>query len=453
MELWTEYEGRTIDGLFPLTKLLRPEGRSAFFLTSNGNGVPRVIRLVEPHFDEDEILARWSGVAALNHPNILKLEKFGQVDLEDGSFLYAVMEPVDANLGEVVVQQRLTLPEGRQLAQSLISAIGSLHSHGFVHEHIEPAHVFAVGETVKLRSDCIREAPEDQEGQELKKRDLHDFAVVVLEALTQHRTLDAAARNTLPAPFDRILPRTMSGEWGVTEISAALGAADAPATAPAPNMSPVSTTKIESAVPVSPDPVKAAQVKTEDVPSPRRIPEAPPRSLEDQPRSPFLSPRWFAIGLAVVLLLWLGWHFLSARPANPVSPQTEASKPVAPANTPADSAPAKPSSAAAQPAVASAPVNQKPLAAASQNQDVHNQWRVIAYTYNRQDQAHHKADVVARAHPDLHPEVFSPTGHAPYLVAIGGAMSRDDAFSLAQKARNQGLPRDTYAQNYSGKGR
>ncbi len=369
MELWTEYEGRTIDGLFPLTKLLRPEGRSAFFLTSNGNGVARVIRLIEPHFDEDEILARWRGVAALNHPNILKLEKFGQVELEDGSFLYAVMEPVDANLGEVVVQQRLTLPEARQLAQSLISAIGTLHSHGFVHEHIEPAHVFAVGETVKLRSDCIREAPEDQEGQELKKRDLHDFAVVLLQALTQRTALEAGGR-TLPAPFDRIVPRTMSGEWGVTEISAALGATDTPATAAAPNISPVPTPKIEAPpAPLSPAPVKAAQVKTEEVPSPRRIPEALPEPLEDEPRTPFLSPRWIAIGLAVVLLLWIGWHFLSARPANSVSPQPEASAPVAPANTAANSAPAKPSPAPGPPAVASAPANQKPLAAATQNQD------------------------------------------------------------------------------------
>ena len=440
MELWTEYEGRTIDGLFPLTKLLRPEGRSAFFLTSNGNGVARVIRLIEPHFDEDEILARWRGVAALNHPNILKLEKFGQVEFEDGSFLYAVMEPVDANLGEVVVQQRLTLPEARQLAQSLISAIGSLHSHGFVHEHIEPAHVFAVCETVKLRSDCIREAPEDQEGQKLKKRDLHDFAVVALEALTQRTTLEAGGR-TLPAPFDRIVPRTMTGEWGVTEISAALGATDAPAAAPTPNISPVTTPKIEQ----PPAPVLPAPVKAEEVPSPRRIPEV----LEDQPRSPFLSPRWIAIGLAVVLLLWIGWHFLSARPANSVSPQPEASTPVAPANTAADSAPEKPSPSAAPPAAASAPASQKPLAAP----DARKQWRVIAYTYNHQDQAQHKADVVGQAHPDLHPEVFTPAGHAPFLVALGGAMSRDDAFTLAQKARNQGLPRDTYAQNYSGKGR
>jgi len=188
-----------------------------------------------------------------------------------------------------------------------------------------------------------------------------------------------------------------------------------------------------------------APVKAEEVPSPRRIPEV----LEDQPRSPFLSPRWIAIGLAVVLLLWIGWHFLSARPANSVSPQPEASTPVAPANTAADSAPEKPSPSAAPPAAASAPASQKPLAAP----DARKQWRVIAYTYNHQDQAQHKADVVGQAHPDLHPEVFTPAGHAPFLVALGGAMSRDDAFTLAQKARNQGLPRDTYAQNYSGKGR
>ena len=443
MELWTEYEGRTIDGLFPLTKLLRPEGRSAFFLTSNGNGVPRVIRLIEPHFDEEEILARWSGVAALNHPNILKLEKFGQVELEDGSFLYAVMEPVDANLGEVVVQQRLTLPETRQLAQSLIAALDCLHSHGFVHEHIEPAHIFAVGEIVKLRSDCIREAPEDHEGHELKRRDLHDFGVVLLQALTQRTTLDPAARSALPAPFDRIVPRAISGDWGVSDIAAALETADAPPAGPSRNLPPIapaSNAKADSSEPA----VTPNTVPVEMAPSPNRV-RVP---WEDQPRKAGLSPKWIVIGLAAVLLLWLGWHFLSAHPAAPVTPQPEASAPIAPAN----SAPTKPSPAPAATARASA--NPRPLPATEiPSRDSHNEWRVIAYTYNHQDQAQHKADVVAQAHPDLHPEVFTPTGHAPYLVAIGGFMSRDEAFALAQKVRNQGLPRDTYAQNYSGKGR
>ena len=65
MNLWTEYEGRTIDGAYPLTKLIQPEGRSAFFSTSNGTGKPTVIRLIESHFDGDEILTRWRGVEAV----------------------------------------------------------------------------------------------------------------------------------------------------------------------------------------------------------------------------------------------------------------------------------------------------------------------------------------------------------------------------------------------------
>ena len=63
MDLWTEYEGRTIDEAFPLLKLIRPEGRSAFFSTPNGTGGPAEIRLIESHFDGDEILTRWRAVA------------------------------------------------------------------------------------------------------------------------------------------------------------------------------------------------------------------------------------------------------------------------------------------------------------------------------------------------------------------------------------------------------
>lgn len=223
MELWTEYEGRTIDGAFPLTKLLRPEGRSAFFSTSNGNGVPRVIRLIESHFDEDEILARWRRIATLDNPNVLKLDEFGQVVLDGTSLVYAVMEPVEANLGEVLSGQRLTVEETRQLAASLVAVLQTLHTHGFVHEHVEAANVFAVGEVVKLRSDCIREAPEGEEGRELKRRDVHDLAVVLLQALTQERTLEASAPDLpLPAPFDQMVPKGMSGEWGVVEMAAAL---------------------------------------------------------------------------------------------------------------------------------------------------------------------------------------------------------------------------------------
>jgi hypothetical protein len=75
----------------------------------------------------------------------------------------------------------------------------------------------------------------------------------------------------------------------------------------------------------------------------------------------------------------------------------------------------------------------------------------VAFTYNRQDQARKKAASVAQKHPDLRPEAFSPSGRAPWLVTVGGAMDRDDAYALAAKVRGLGLPRDSYAQNYSGR--
>ena len=49
-----------------------------------------------------------------------------------------------------------------------------------------------------------------------------------------------------------------------------------------------------------------------------------------------------------------------------------------------------------------------------------NEWRVVAFTYNRQDQAQKKASTLSHSHPDLHPEVFSPRGKAPFLVTVGG---------------------------------
>jgi eukaryotic-like serine/threonine-protein kinase len=437
MELWTEYEGRTIDNVFPLTKLLRPQGRSAYFLTSNGTGVPRVIRLVEPHFDEEEILARWRAVAALNHPNLLMLEKFGQVTLDGAPLLYAVMEPVEANLADVLVNQRLTLPDARQLALSLNSALDVLHTHGFVHEHIDPANIYAVGEVVKLRSDCIRECPEGHEGQELKIRDLHDFSVVLLQALTQQRTLEAAGRDLpLPAPFDSIVRKTIRGEWGAPEIAAAL---EPPAT-------PMATRPEIVAVL---GPAISAPPSTSATPS--EFPAGPPAEAspglmneEAEEHAPIgiRTKQIIAVGLAIVLGLWLGWHFLSGRPAKPANATPASAPQIQAPNSRASSIPASAAAPAAQPAITSIPP------AESQGQ-----WRVIAYTYNHQDQAQHKAAIIAQAHPDLRPEVFTPTGHPPYLVALGGAINRDEAFALAERARHEGLPRDVYAQNYTGRSR
>jgi eukaryotic-like serine/threonine-protein kinase len=455
MELWTEYEGRTIDGAFPLKKLLLSEGRSAFFSTSNGNGVPTFIRLIASHFDEEEILARWRGVEALGHPNILKIEQYGQLVLDDTTVVYAVFEPVDAGLADVIASQRLTVADARQLASSLASALEVLHRHGFVHEHVEPEKVFAVGEVVKLRGDCIRETPEGEAGLNAKRRDVHDLAVVLLRAITQAETLEVATRaRPLPVPFDEIVRNGLNGTWGLGQIMAALDARGSTA-----SVAPASPVTKSVAEPRDAAKVSAEAASGRDTPEPmpvkgKFIPPAP-RPLfvmEDERRRSLPPGKWLAaMGLAVLLVFWLIWHVTHTRPAN-LNAAAEGSSAGGSATVSSDAGQA---GHAAKPAAAGSSVaGEKPLTAPENaGAGVREQWRVVAFTYNHADQAQKKVGTIAQKHADLHPEVFTPTGRAPYLVTVGGVMSRDQAFSFAQHVRGLGLPRDTYAQNYGGKRR
>jgi eukaryotic-like serine/threonine-protein kinase len=494
MELWNEYEGRTIDGLYPLTKLLEPEGRSAFFSTSNGTGVPTVIRLIESHFDDEEILARWRGIAALDNDNLVKLKKFGQVDLDGTSLVYAVMEPAEANLGEIVRERKLTVLETRQLASSLVGALEALHSNGFVHEHVEPGNVLAVGETIKLRSDCVREAPEGEDGAARKRKDVHDMAMVLLRALTQQRTLEAASRDLpLPEPFDQIVRKGLSGEWGLREIAALVppppkvvppapvvpsASASAPTPASAPNTAGAGVPRVVRPVasgPVAPDsgvrgssgsgvkqPVVSASQPGRPVASSARVDR--PVGSADSPVRPRnrgfaveeerggIDPRKIAYGVGALLVLLLVWFFVHGRSSSSKGSAEKSSAPasVAQGNASADAGSAAPASG---PTVAPSevPASRNPASNATSNPasgDTLHQWRVIAYTYNHEAQAKEKVDQIAGKHPELRPEVFRPTGRGPYLVALGGPMSRDEAFAFAGKAKRSGLPRDLYAQNY-----
>jgi eukaryotic-like serine/threonine-protein kinase len=134
-------------------------------------------------------------------------------------------------------------------------------------------------------------------------------------------------------------------------------------------------------------------------------------------------PKW-VLAPALVLLALLGLPFLpKTQPARVASPATA---------TPPSAAPAAPA-----PVVAPAPA--KPS----------EYWRVIAYTYNAYRKAEAKARSINQKWAGASAEVFQPNGGSgPYLVALGGRMSRDEAVRLLRIARGKGLPRDIYIQNY-----
>lgn len=431
MELWTEYEGKMIDGAFALKKLVSPQGRSALFSTSNAKGDQTLIRLVACHFDEDEILARWRGVEALKHPNFLRLDRYGQLELDDTKVVYAAFERTDANLAQVLAQGCLSVPDARQLAANLASAVAMLHANGFVHEHISAESVFAVGEVVKLRTDCIRETPEGADGEQARKHDVRDLAILLLQALTQERLLEAAlARRRIPAPFDQIVARGIAGDWGLAEIASALqapersGARATAAPAPKPASNPAVQQRSSATVP----PRKLTR-DDDVIPAALRSQTLPEAWGEDSSAE---RRKWIGAGAAalfVLLLLWAGLNFYRHRAA---TPEHQA----------AATAPAKHAAQRLSPTTAAHAA--KPQHAV-QNREV---WRVVAYTYKRRDQAEKKSAEIAQRMPALQAAVFSPNGRAPYLVTVGGDLSRQEAYAMAHRARSMGLPRDTYAQNY-----
>lgn len=486
MHLWTEYEGNTLAG-YPLGRLTRSEGRSAFFSTTSADGKPALLRLTESHFDETELVTRWKQIADVKHPNLQAIGHFGQITFDEVPLACCLLEPVDMSLSDVLRERALTVDETKEVAEAVSGALAALHAAGLVHEHVDATNVFAHGETVKLRSDCARECTGDFEADTaearaaLRQRDVHDLGLLLLRCLGLEWQ-GTTASMPIPAPFDRILPRALKGDLTAEGFSAAMealkpapigakaasasapvtaskasGAADKPAIAKAPG-APAGS---------SPEAVLAAitdrRVALPTTPAASAPLDVPLGRLRSQPREytevaeiktglgqklrgsqGALSPRVYAAGAAAVIMLGVVlWNTSGSRHVSadqrPTATQTAASQQVAAPSAPSEAAKgqqsvAKPSAAAPR------------LMAFSSGSQAG--WRVIAYTYNVQQQAQAKARQIETRYAALHPQVFSPTGHAPYFVALGGPSSAASAMALRDRARHVGLPRDTYARNF-----
>jgi hypothetical protein len=158
--------------------------------------------------------------------------------------------------------------------------------------------------------------------------------------------------------------------------------------------------------------------------------------------------------LAVVVLAIIGWLFL--RPSSKPSPANgTATQAAAPADPQDEKPPAdKPAPAPAAGhhlkslSSASVPIVKPPASAAPS--DGRSVWRVVAYTYRHQQQAADMVAEISSKHSDLGASVFNPGGKGSvYLVTLGGAMDRDQAMKMRDKAIRLGMPDDTYVQNFS----
>ena len=448
MQFWNELEGQTIDGQFPLRRLVRSEGRSAWFESETSAAQPEraTISLTEVLTDADEVAGRLQAAQGLKHPNLVTITQVGQVRIDNTQVVYAVMESIEQSLSDVLQSQALSAEEGREVAEALVGALTAIHQKGMSHGHVEAASVLATEATVKLRSDCLQTNAASQAD------DVAGVGRTLFHAFTQRKAVNAtdALVNRIPAPFAEIVRNTLARRWSLAQIAIALKPAPpVPATiAPAPTVSvpqvdalPVKAPEPVAVQPPLPLPPTPDTVKTPP-PVAAKVAPAMPKEEAPDPATPKRRPIALYGAVAVVVLPILCWVLL--RPHEAPAPTA------APTVTqPPAVAPSKPSAVAVAPLAAPGVANAMTDGHATRGKAARTIWRVVVYTYRGQTKA---ADSVARingAHPDLNAAVFNPARSEVYMVVLGGAMDRPQAIALLAKARREGLPQDTFVRNFS----
>jgi hypothetical protein len=461
MQFWNELEGRVIHGRHPLSRLIRSEGRTAWFESEAGDptGTPATISLIEALTDADEVTERLQGAQSLLQPNLVRIEKVGQVTLDDTLFVYAVMDHIEQSLADVLQGQSLSADEGREVAEALVAALTAIHQKGWSHGHVEADSVLATETAVQLRSDCLQLNPSAQAD------DVAGIGVTLFHAFTQRKAVTAtdAQVNRIPAPFAEIVRNTFARRWTLAQVANALK--PAPAVAPAVAAVPVAAPVVSPPAPPTPPappPVRAPEPKPPAAPvTTTRLEPLPPEAEKFEPeqeawpaaaagkRKPFLL---YGVIAAVVLAVLAFLLFRPHTATEPAEKAPVAATPPAPANVPAAPAPAakppasKPSAIAKSSIAKPAPVAVKPATAGNSR----TIWRVIAYTYRYEKPAQEMVDKLKSEHPSLSVAVFSPGGKTTvYLISLGGAMTHEEALKMRDRAASMGLPADTFVQNFS----
>jgi hypothetical protein len=451
MPLWNEIEGEALDDNLRLQKLLRSEGRTAWFATTDAEGRPAVISVFEALNDEDAALARLQTAARVQHPSLLTIRRTGSAKIAGDPYVYAVMEPFDQTLAEVLRERPLTAEETREVADSLLSALEAVESAGLRHGHVDSTGVLSVGDSIKLRSDCL--------AQRHGESDAPALATLLYNALTGRRFSSERDALALPAPFATLVRAGAASNGSLAAMRRILsGPAATSATAPlAASAAPLprNAAVADAVTSGAAFPIPAPSPSTPRTATPAAvIPRSARGEAKLQPRKrPVITIAALVIMAIVLVAFWLAVK----RPAGhtPISGEV-ASTPNPPQAAPA-AVPPKASPLGDAAATMGAPETVKPAPrpsparAATTTAPVSGErsvWHVVAYTYAREEAAQRKATELAAQYPQLQPQVFSPTGHAPYLVTLGGGTDRQHAFAQRDAARSAGMPADTYAMNF-----
>jgi len=412
-DFWSRLRGVRLGGTHELGEWIGDDGTHRYFAISSiqGTASGTIIAVVA---GDDKLLenqlSQWNIARRFDHPNLVRVFETGYDEVEGQPVVYAVMEHPDEDLGSVTLGRALTVEETTEVARALIAALKYVHREGFVHGRVDPFSIVAIGDGIKLVTHDA--APAEPA---LITSDVRALGFTLCQLLSKKIDNALISSKALPAPFDEIVRGCTQRGWGLRQVERVLDGQPAEEYTTVPPES--------AALPVS----SAALPQMETVARGNEEPRESNAPLPDR-------VKWVA-GAAAAGLLAAVLFLTSGRDKTPVSPTEDGTRKPVVTTSVETSAPI---------ASAAAAEVQRP-SRAQQAED----WRVIAYTYSSKKDAEERAKRVRTRWPDLQPEVFSPSGAAgPYLVSLGGLMTRPNALRLRAKARANGLPRDTFARNF-----
>ncbi len=259
IEVQKHLEGQTADGRYPLIELLGSTAHSSVFRTECDHAANRqaAIKLIPaPAAASEAQLTRWRLATRFSHPALLRVFDMGRCDLDGRPMLYVIMELAEENLADVLPVRPLSSDELSGMLAPILEALAYLHGKGFVHGHLRPSNILAIGDQVKLSTDSIARIGETSDTRDpldlyrapepvlSAASDIWSLGVTVVECRTrrlpERQSPEGSAvvvPPSMPAPFvdfsRHCLNPIPQRRWSVPQLQAALGLKSQASLAPA----------------------------------------------------------------------------------------------------------------------------------------------------------------------------------------------------------------------------